>query len=114
MKFIKEMIISSHDQRITPSKLGYKRYLLNNNRVESSFEIGFIVEKTIYQYAFTINAEKDEVVAESLMRYDSQKPTNLYSRTGKEIKASARFDEAGQRQQFIRPNGLALSIFSNT
>lgn len=114
MRFIKNMITLSHDQTRTPTNLGYKKYMLASDEQNSFFEVAFIMDEMLYNYSFMINSNTEEIEEETLMQYTSQKPTTLYSRKKMKIKSTLKFDEAEKRKQFIRPNALALSIFSNT
>ena len=113
VKFIKDMIIFSHDQNKTPSKLLYKPYLLSADTKPSVFEISFVLEDEIYNYMFSIDPTTEEVIEESLIKYTSQKPSKLFVRKGNVVKTT-KFQEAEERKTFLRSNALAISVFSNT
>jgi AAA15 family ATPase/GTPase len=100
--FMKNMVLLSHDQNNTPIRLGYKPHLLCDSIKESEFEMMFIMNEVRYTYSFALHTQTAEIVRENLIRYDSQKPTNLYIRNGKEISSSNKFSEADERKDFVR------------
>jgi len=117
LSFIKNMIVSSHDQNLRPSTFWYKKHLLWEASSISTFEISFILEGELYSFSFSIDTETENIIDECLKKYTSQKPTILYIRRNTneiESNKSAKFSEAESRKQFVRPQSLALSTFSNT
>lgn len=117
LAFIKSMIVNSHDQNLIASTFWYKKHLLWETSNISTFEISFVLEDELYSFSFSIDTETENIIDECLKKYTSQKPTILYIRKNTneiESNKSAKFNEAETRKQFVRPQSLALSTFSNT
>ena len=114
IKFIKEMILFSHNQNFLPSHLWYKPYLLNTEQKNSEFWVDFFIDEILYSYYFIIDSKTDKILEETLLEYKSQKATTLYKRKLQHFTFSESFSaEWKNRKDFVRENSLALSVFSN-
>lgn len=114
IKFIKEMILFSHNQNFSSYIVWYRPFLLCNKLDKNSdFWIDFFIWDTLYSYSFTIDLMTSKILKESLLEYKSQKATTLYKRNWQDFSINDQFAEWKDRKQFVRENSLALSVFSN-
>ena len=113
IKFIKEMILYSHDQNFSLSLLWYRPFLLSNKIKDSEFWVDFFIWDILYSYSFKVNLLSSKILEETLLEYQSQKATALYKRKWQKFSINEKFSEWKERKQFVRENSLALSVFSN-
>jgi predicted ATPase len=74
----------------------------------SSFHVRFLIDDVVYSYGFEITA--NEVKSEYLKRKGPGKEAKLFERTGINIDIGGLFPEGKDRLNFLRPNGLFLSL----
>jgi AAA15 family ATPase/GTPase len=77
-------------------------------RLPSSFHVRFLIDNMVYSYGFEITA--NEVKSEYLKRKGAGKEATLFDRTGGIIDIGGLFPEGKDRLNFLRPNGLFLSL----
>ena len=110
LHFMREMIVMSAREDVTPEKAGLEAFLLDweKHTQPSFFEIVFRLDKKQYRYGFEV--DKAQVVSEWLFHVPKTKEIALFVREWQEIDVRAAFKEGKGLETKTRKEALFLSL----
>ncbi|UCH94028.1 MAG: ATP-binding protein [Candidatus Aminicenantes bacterium] len=110
MGFMKKFISTSSKESLSTEKIPIEKFLLSTEteKVPSTFEIVFIIDKIRYRYGF--QADTERIHNEWLFFMPTIREATLFIREKDKIKLGPYFKEGKGLESKTRPNALFLSV----
>jgi AAA15 family ATPase/GTPase len=110
MAFMKKFISTSAKESLSTEKIPIEKFLLSTEteKLPSTFEIVFIIDKIRYRYGFQVDTER--IHNEWLFFVPTIREATLFIREKDEIKLGPYFKEGKGLESKTRPNALFLSV----
>jgi AAA15 family ATPase/GTPase len=110
MGFMKKFISTSSKESLSTEKIPIEKFLLSTEteKLPSTFEIVFIINKIRYRYGFQVDSER--VHNEWLYFVPTIREATLFIREKDKIKLGPHFKEGKGLESKTRPNALFLSV----